>query len=278
MGRPKGSGKAQTQKRCAYQKGSERCMKWTVGQSQFCAQHAMPLPPAEAVEANALGVEAAAALRQELDLPPVVEKMVMKEEMVQEERKPAPPVKEEPAYPEACVKNPIKYAMQMALESVARAYREDNEERAKKRNPGQSMSPTDRARQYLAGYMPEFDDAAAMIGRDGRSLVKPGWIPRWVRDKDEDGRPNTRRYRMFMSMGCEDVLDNDGRPLIGRLGRAIQMPPEVYAARVIRESPSGAFDSSPYVQGAIEMGEAANRQLGRKVVEFRPGAEHGQHW
>lgn len=278
MARPKGGSKPQMQKRCAYQKGTEKCMKWTVGQSPFCAQHALPVPAAEAVEANALGVEAAAALRQELELPPVVEKVVMKEETVQEERKPEPPRKAEPAIPEAAVKDPIKYAMQLALESVARAYAEDNEERAKKRNPGQRMSPTDRARLYLQGYIPEFDDAAAMVGRNGEPLVKPGWIPRWVRDKDEDGRPNTRRYRMFMSMGCEDVLDNDGRPLVGRLGRAIQMPPEVYAARVLKESPSGAFDSSPYVQGAMEMAETLNRGMGRRVVDVRPSPDHGSHW
>jgi hypothetical protein len=180
-----------------------------------------------------------------------------------------------PSAPEEAIRDPIKYAMDMALEEVARAYAEDNEARANSRNPGNRMSPTDRAKMSLAAYMPEFDDPAAMVDSNGNSLVRPGWIPRWVRDKDEDGRPNTRRLRAFLAQGAQHVLDEDGRKLIGRLGMAVQMPPEVYAARVLRNSSTGAFDSNPAVQNAMDAAEATNRMAGRKVVDVRPAADHG---
>jgi hypothetical protein len=52
------------------------------------------------------------------------------------------------------------------------------------------------------------------------------------------------------------------------------MPPEVYAARVLEKSQPGAFESSPYVQSAVEMAERVNQQYGRRVVDVRPTADH----
>ena len=277
-GRPKGKTLARAPKRCAYQNGVEICTKWATGSSPFCAQHAVAPNAEQAAEINALGMEAAAALREELELPPV-EKVVMKEQVEEREPRfevesPASGRPEQPAMPEAAVRDPIGYAMKLALEQVAVAYAEDHEARTNSRNPLMRMSAIDRARIKLAGFIPGGGDAAAMLGKNGETLVKKGWIGRWVRDKDEDGRPNTRRYREFMAMGCEDVLDTDGRALVGRLGRAVQMPPEVYAARVLEKSQPGAFESNPYVQGAIEMAEATNRAMGRKIVDVRPTADH----
>lgn len=276
MARPKGKTNRGEIQRCAYQHGGEKCYKWALGNGPFCSQHAQPMPAAEAIEANALGVDTAAALREELGVPPV-ERKAMVEDTPREETRREQPRPEQPAVPEAAVKNPVAYAMQLALEQVAKAYAEDMDYRTNARNPGMRMSAVDRARIALASYMPEFADGTAMVGQNGERLVRPGWIPRWVRDKDEDGRPNSRRLRMFLAMGCEEVMDTDGRPLVGRLGRAIQMPPEVYAARVLEKSQPGAFDSNPYVQNAIEYGEYMNRQMGRKIVDVRPTADHGGH-
>lgn len=252
-------------RRCAYQHGEERCYKWALGTSDFCSLHALPLPPAQTAEANAFGQETAMAMREELavDEP----RPAGRREVVAEEP--------EDDLPAAAVQDPIRYAMEMAIEEVARAYREDNAARAKARSDGQRMSPTDRARMTLAAYMPHFDDPAAMVGAGGKPLVRPGWIPRWVRDKDEDGRPNTRRLRSFYAQGAEDVLDEDGRPLVGRLGRAVQIPPEVYAARVLHYSPSGAFDTNPNVQNAAAAAEVVNSAAGRRIIDIRPAAEHG---
>lgn len=280
MARPKGKTQGQSPKRCAYQHGAEKCYKWVVGNGDFCSQHAVALPAAEAAEVNALGAETAAALREELGVPNLKTtswggelKVPMTEEVKNEEQRP-----EKEALPAAAVRNPVGYAMQMALDAVAQAYAEDMEYRSNARNPGMRMSAVDRARVKLAEYTPEMADGSAMVARNSKNeivnLVRPGWIGRWVRDKDEDGRPNSRRVRMFLAMGCEEVNDLDGRPLVGRLGKAIQMPPQVYAARVLEKSQPGAFDSNPYVQNAIDEGEALNRRFGRKIVDIRPTADN----
>jgi hypothetical protein len=254
---------------CTYQNGTDRCSRYAVGTSGFCTQHAQPgMSPAAAAEANAFGREVAEAMRQELD----VELDVVGQDV---NTGPAPDPDDE--VPAAARENPIRYAMDMALREVAKAYAEENERRANGR-ADQPMSPTDRARMTLSAYMPELDDPAAMVDGNGRSLVRPGWIPRWVRDRDDDGRPNGRRLRGFLAQGAEEVLDADGRPLVGRLGRAVQIPPQVYAARVLRHSPSGAFDTQALADQTANMVESVNSTAGRRVLDARPGPEHGSRW
>lgn len=234
-------------------------------------------PGSEKAEAAAWGAETARAMREALGVAvtsAAVEQRgettkVMRE--LEEVEEPATEVE----LPDEAVENPIRYAMQVALEEVAQAYMEDNEARANSRKVGPRLSPTERARTRLAAYSPEMPDGAAMVDSRGRSLVEKGWIPRWVRDKDEAGRPDSRRVRRFLAMGCKDVLDEDGRPLVGRFGRAMQMPPRLYASFILQQSPSGAFDSCPHVQNALELGEEMNRAMGRKIVDVRPASGHG---
>lgn len=270
--------------RCNYRHGEARCFKWAMGASEFCSEHSLPMSADEAAEANAFGLETSLAMREELGVLTSDPDGSEYEEDSDNDLGCRPGrkankmdiVDSEPEVPEAAIKDPIKYAMDMAMEEVAKAYSDDNDSRANGRNPGMRMSATARARMSLAAYMPELDDPAAMVSRNtGKSLVRPGWIPRWVRDKDEDGRPNSRRVRSFQAQGAEDVKDDDGRPLIGRLGRAMQIPPELYAARVLQHSPTGAFDASPAVQNAMDVAEETNRKAGRRVVDVRPTSEHG---
>jgi hypothetical protein len=274
MKKPSSKQKCEGHSYCSYRNGEEKCYKWAMGTSEFCSAHSLAMPADEAAEANAFGKETAAAMREELGVGSNVE--LHRENMRDTKDFEEPVPSKEPKISEEQANDPIKYAMDMALEEVARAYSEDNEARAKSRNPGMNMSATDRARMSLAAYMPEFDDVAAMVSlKTGKTLVRPGWIPRWIRDKDVDGKPNSRRLRSFYSQGAEDVMDDDGRPLVGQLGRAVQIPPEVYAARVLRYSPSGAFDSIPQVQNAMDVAESMNRSAGRKVVDVRASPDHG---
>jgi hypothetical protein len=63
----------------------------------------------------------------------------------------------------------------------------------------------------------EQPDPSSMIGADGRSLVKHGYVGRWVR------ADNARRQEILSRMGAEDVIAEDGNPLVGPLGRAVQI-------------------------------------------------------
>jgi hypothetical protein len=261
---------AQAKKREPRRCEHKGCTWNTVGTSHFCNKHAPPgLKGAAAVEADALGPEAAAALRQDLGVPvpAVVESQPEEEESVMVEER-----EDDEQVPEEAKRDPVRYAMGIVAAKVAAAQAAENRERGDAR---QQMTATDQARMWLNAYMPELDDPAAMVGESGKPLVKEGWIGRWVRDKDEDGRPNTRRLRSFLAAGAEEVLNEDGRPLIGRLGRAIQMPPGMYAARVLRNSPSGAFDDNELVKNYQGMAEEMNRKMGRHIVDVRPGRDHG---
>ncbi len=167
--------------------------------------------------------------------------------------------------------------MRLALEAVA-AERQEAARRQERRQgaAGQpAQSATGRAAMALTAYFPEMPDLAAMTDSEGNSLVKPGWVPRWVRMKDLEGKPSERRLRMFRAWGAEDVLDETGKPLVDILGKAVQLPPERYAARVLRSSQTGAFDDNPMTEQLMEQMEGFNRQVGYRAGAVLPREAHG---
>jgi hypothetical protein len=63
-------------------------------------------------------------------------------------------------------------------------------------------------------------DPSPMVDSNRKSLVKDGYVGRWVRADNE------RRIKRILELGGEDVIGEDGNPLAGLLGRAIQVPEE----------------------------------------------------
>lgn len=281
----------QTPHQCGYQCGEERCGEIVKASQPYCSRHSLARATAEqTAEAVLLGPEQAAALRAALGLEEAEDDGMEMEDWVptqdaEEWVEPAPPVKAkkaakgrapEPEPEPRPGEDPVAFATRLALEQVAERQRADLEDRQARRGEGAlRMSPTDQVRMGLSPYFPVLPDMAEMVDSEGKSLVKPGWVPRWVRTRDTEGRPTSRRLRQFYLMGALDVLDEEGKPLEDILGKAIQIPPQAYAAWILHKSSSGAFDGSPYVANAEQLAGDINRKARRQIISVRPMGDHG---
>ncbi len=131
-------------------------------------------------------------------------------------------------------------------------------------------------------FVADTPDVIAITDVNGKSLVKPGWIGRWVRLIDSQGRESNVRLREFQGWGAEVILDPDKPKVDGKLqpkrdvwGIAVQMPPDRYGARVIDRSPHGAFDNDQILSNLDDLAESMNSQAGYRAVGVVPADEHG---
>ena len=282
------------ERRCAYEHEGETCAASVAGSAQFCKEHARAGVSAAALaEEHALGPAAAqlhrdladmemrmseqeqggtpaeaggAAAERQATESAVAAATRLAVEMARGER-PAPSAK---LTRKPVVRGPEAQAMAIALQAVAEE-KAELERRAAQRARPNEPSATGRAALSLTAYFPELPD---MIAIDP-ALVKPGYIPRWVRTKDMDGKPWDGRVRLFRAWGAEDVLLKDGTPLEDRYGKAMQLPPERYAARVLATSPTGAFDDDRQTEQLMETMDAMNRQVGYRAGQLIPREGHG---
>lgn len=268
--------------------GHESCGAFVARGHTFCSEHGRAgVSPAELAEEYALGESTAAQLRADLtpgeeEREGMAEKKASENPVAAATRLAVEMAGQGGAKVGVSVQAPKRApspeaaAMQIALAAVAQE-KAEADRRAQRRQPGgrPEQGSTGRAALALTAYYPELPDLAAMRDSKGNSLVKPGWIPRWVRKKDLEGKPDDGRWRLFQAWGAEEVLDENGEPLEGRLGKAVQLPPERYAARVLRHSPTGAFDSDRETERLIEAMEDVNRQAGYRVGSIVPREGHG---
>lgn len=99
----------------------------------------------------------------------------------------------------------------------------------------------------------------------GRDLVKRGYSPRWVREIDNAGHPSDYRVEDMKSQGYEVVMTENGEPLRGLFGVAMQAPIDRYAERMKKKMPTGALHQKAIAEEAVE---EVNQKAGGNVARF----------
>lgn len=280
---------------CPFVENGEKCGAYISHHEKFCINHSVPAAtPAEMVEKQVLGEEAAARLREELrvnettrdmaakaaDPQPVsqeAEVMARVLEMAREQGK-APKAAPAPKPRPAKAESPDEVAHRMVVEMVAKQKAEMEERASRRRGQGPAEAyATGRAAMSISTHFPELPDMSAMVDSEGKSLVPPGYTGRWIRTKDSSGKPSNRRLNEFRAMlGAVDVKDENGEPLEGDLGKAVMFTNEARARWILHKSDPGAFDvAARQAEMAYESADTINRQIGRSAVQVLPREDHG---
>lgn len=110
-----------------------------------------------------------------------------------------------------------------------------------------------------------------------RELVKPGWVTRWVKHEDAEGRRTSLYLDQRRQFGYEVIKGEDGQPLTyGRL-TAMQAPPEGAAAWMVKFARPGSLTAAAAMDRLEAIVDEENRRAGKRVLETFETAEHGSH-
>lgn len=272
-----------TKKPCGWDRDGESCEKNAVQHKDYCARHLMALSREEREQDR----EVLGASEEELEeaFAPDEEEEE-RDEPVQRPnlprpRRPRPPEPERPVDPELL-------AGKMAAILVAR----DAAQRlavAKGQMPrdakGHRVDPDEeqdrsfkvpRLNFQVRQRRPRRDITRMTDPETGQNLITPGWVARWVREIDGEGRPSQARVEEFKDYGYEVVMSRDGKPLRSALGVAMTAPPEQYAERIKDYMPTGALNRDDLLADAYEAVEEANQHAGDEVVKIAVGRGHGR--
>ncbi len=146
---------------------------------------------------------------------------------------------------------------------------------AEARKAGKPLGP------ILASAVTTQSDASLIVNRNGDYAVKDGHLGRWVRLTDSQERESYARAREFRQRGFEPVLDEDGEPITGPLGIAMQAPLEAVADyRALQEK--DRIDMSRINDQFAASVEQMNREAGTRIAtafevedDTRFGVERG---
>lgn len=259
---------------CRYETPEEKCGRSAVRGSPFCLDHRETVGTLERLEEqNALGGRAVAEqLRAEVlgEAPEVAATRLAKQMLGVGER-------EYPEEREAAVtahEAPEIAATRVAKQLLAeRAAASKAAEARRERRGSRTTKEKSRVPLHVQLDIPDTTDLTAMVDEKGNSLVRPGWIPRWIRTVGLDGKPSGQRWREFQAFGAKKVEMPEDMWLQGMI--PIQIPPDGYAKRVIKYSKVGAFNLDEVTNANAAAVDAANREAGREVAEFHVGSNHG---
>lgn len=111
-------------------------------------------------------------------------------------------------------------------------------------------------------------DGSEMIGPDGESLVKPGFVERWVRfEYGSSGEKLNTRINQFKRDGYEPVINPaTNQPLLGPLGMAMQAPIATAAERTKNKTPFGAVNPRQPIKDLEDSIRNANSGLGYQAI------------
>lgn len=287
--------------RCQHTDGEKQCGLYARRGQPFCARHAGAKEEekteamSEVNENDPLGVEesrrsaskvsaenaalAATFMEEGFTDPFEIEEQVTRQTKREsqeepEERKRGTIVP--PTGPQNLESQALRASLELLAEDRARALLQQ-EARAKARRMGKKLPPLE-SRLFVA----DAPDVIAITDKNGKSLVRDGWIGRWVRLSDSQGRQSNVRLREFLAWGAEVILDPDKEKVDGKLppktdvwGIAVQIPAARYGARVIAHSPRSAFDSDLIMSHLDDLAESINSESGYAAVRIAPTKEHG---
>lgn len=152
-------------------------------------------------------------------------------------------------------------------EARLRFWKEQSERRS-----GQKLK--NRPPSRLAAYRPRMDLTEIRDPKTGRTLVKPGYQARWVKEVDEQGNPCDHRIEEMKAYGYEVIRTSTGEPLRGIFGVAMQARIEDYAKRIAINMPVGALDRNALLADADEAIRETNRRAGERVVGWVKEPDH----
>lgn len=259
---------------CQFQtEGKPACSRHTLPGKDFCGPHSLVAASLEElVETNALGPGTAAEIAEQLAVA-----------QAPAAKKPRARSAEAPTVDPETMGGRMAEKL-VAMEAAARSQRALARQRTQKRRedgtvlpeqPGEGQ-PTFTVRPRRARA-----DATRMVGPDGKSLVKPGWVPRWVRNTDALNRPSDARIEDFKDFGYEPVIDpTTNKPLTSIYGIAMQAPSQQYALRVMEHSPPGALNPDELYDDTRIAIEEANSEAGEEIARWveDPSHKSGRKW
>ncbi len=272
------------------------CERWALEGQTLCASHGKRLharekkrmeieemdeAPRSQVKFAPEEAPESAGLRQALEEQGLDETLVVEEKIRQSTKAESEP-KDDP-FMRPAPKGPLSdedKALRESLAVLAKDRVEAKQQQAARdraRRLGKKLPPL-TSRLFVA----DAPDEIAITDINGKSLVRPGWIGRWVRLTDSQGRESNVRLREFQAWGAEVILDPDKPKVDGKLqqkrdvwGIAVQMPAAKYGARVIARSPHGAFDNDAILSNLDDLAESINSQAGIRAVGIEAAEEHG---
>jgi hypothetical protein len=247
-------------KTCAYvfETGSP-CKAYVKADATFCGKHQ---PKEETMSETTQPEESPGARAHRMAMEAVKAEAA--------EAAPVPRVVPRPANPKGL---PAQQAHEIARQMAVKQREEELErQRLRKERRGRNIPPPTPLHVLLDFH--EERDLSAMVDEAGRSLVKPGYVGRWVRTKDADGKPTSIPVDKFRAWGAEDVI-KDGKPWVDSLGKAMQIPEQRAAARMIKNASDGVFDLDVITNKVQASFDETNRQYGREVSTLVVGEEHG---
>jgi hypothetical protein len=107
--------------------------------------------------------------------------------------------------------------------------------------------------------------------------LRPDWVQEWVSITDWQGNPTEHRIAELEGYGYEFIPDAQNRPIEGRLGVAMQGPPEAKAQHILAHTLTGAMRTrDDSLAAADSYAQAINRRAGDQVVTIVPERDHGE--
>jgi len=253
------------------------CARRALPGKEFCGPHSRVAGSMEElVETIALG-------------PGTAEEIAERLAIAETAAEPVKPAKSKKAPRAAAAADPETLGSQIAeklvaMEVAARTERALARQRTRHRREdgtelpaeGEAGQPTFTVRPRRARA-----DTTRMVGEDGKSLVKPGWVPRWVRNVDHMNRATEARVEDFKDFGYEPVIDpGTGKPLTSLYGIAMQAPPQQYALRVKEYSAPGALNPNDLYEDTRVAIDELNHEAGEPIVHLveEPGHKTTRKW
>jgi hypothetical protein len=152
---------------------------------------------------------------------------------------------------------------------AARLAAKEEQERIKFWKEQQGGGPGGKLRRRhpakVTTHVSQQDITAMRDPESGRNLVKSGYAPRWIREIDNAGHPSDYRVEDMKSQGYEVVMTDNGEPLRGLFGVAMQAPIGAYAERMKLKMPTGALHQKAVAEEAVE---EVNAKAGGNVARF----------
>lgn len=107
--------------------------------------------------------------------------------------------------------------------------------------------------------------------------LRRDWVQEWVSITDWQGNPTEHRIAELEGYGYEFIPDAENRPIEGRLGVAMQGPPEAKAAHTLAHTLTGALRTrDDSLAAADSYAQAINRRAGDNVVSIVAERDHGE--
>lgn len=113
----------------------------------------------------------------------------------------------------------------------------------------------------------------------GEVVIKPGWVPRWVRTYNEQNKETGMRVQEFQHYDYEPVRytsgEKKGQVVKEALGVLMQGPGDGYMERCVHRSPEGVYDYSYFVEQQQEFVDEINREKEYEMATLVVGKDHG---